>query len=135
VGAKRLDDGNGPVQLARRAVGLRDDVLERVPPVRRTEDGATQVGDVSHHLRRELDEPAVRITLGIQNTVIPLPDPDDLPPDRPRGIDGGVDHRIQPRGVAPASVDGDALDVNGHGDPPCIYGLTPNAKTLAPQSH
>jgi hypothetical protein len=114
--AECLEDRGGPVQLARRAVGLCDDVLEGVTPVRGAEDGAAEVGDVLHRRALEQDEAAVGVILGVQEAVIALPDPEDLPPDRPRGVDGGVDHGIQPRGVAAAGVDRDSLDVGIHGN-------------------
>ena len=95
----------------RRAIRLCDEVFEWVAEIRRAEDGAAEVDDVSHHRAPERDESAIWITPGIQEAVIFLPDAEDLPAKRSRRVHNRVEHGVQAWGVPTSGINGDAVDV------------------------
>ena len=79
----------GAIDLDPRPVALLDGVRGGVALVRRADDRAAEVGDPTHGLAAQLDEPVAVVVLGEEQPVEPVADPDHVP----AAIAGGERHR------------------------------------------
>jgi hypothetical protein len=69
------------------------------------------VRNVANDPAREFHQTTVGIILRIEQSVESIVDSEDFPTTMARGIDGGVNDRIQPRRVASARVDRNTSNV------------------------
>ena len=87
------------VDGANRAVGALDRVLEGATAIGGAEDRAAEMGDAANRVTIQVDEAAGRIALGLEESVVAVPDSDALP-----AVVRGADHHRANDGIQPRRI-------------------------------